>query len=56
MLNGASPIGDIKNFRDEAREMLIEDLRGAGYKLMDIQLLMDVLHILPPLIQLIFSC
>ena len=48
MLNGVSLIDDIKNLRDEAREMLIEDLRGAGYKMMDIQLLMDVLHILPP--------
>ena len=30
--------------------MLIEDLRDDGYKLIDIQLFMDILHILPPLI------
>lgn len=31
-------------------EMPIEDLRGEGYKLIDTQLFMDVLRILPPLI------
>ena len=50
MLNGACDIADIQNLRDEAREMLIDDLRDDGYKLIDIQLLMDVLHILQPMI------
>ena len=30
--------------------MLIEDLRDEGFKLIDIQLLMDILHLIPPLI------
>ena len=50
VLNGVSSIADIKNLRADARGMLIEDLRGDWYKLIDIQLFMDALHIPPPLI------
>ena len=48
--NGVYSSADVKNLRAEARDMLIEDLRDEGFKLIDIQLLMDILHLLPPLI------
>ena len=48
--NGISSAVDVENLRAEAREMLIEDLRDEGFKLIDIQLLMDILHLLPPMI------
>ena len=50
MLNGVCSTSDIKNLRAEARKIPIEDLRDDGYELIDIQLFMDALHILPPLI------
>ena len=48
--NGVPSKSDIKNIRAESREVPIDDMREEGYKLMDIQLLMGMLHLAHPLI------
>ena len=50
VLSGADTADDIKNRRSVARVMLIEDLRDDEYKLVDIQLFMDIAHLRHPMI------
>ena len=48
--NGIATASDINNIRPEGSDVLAEDLRGDGYRVIEIQLFMDIPHIRPPLL------